>query len=179
MLEKLPQRPDAHQLEEKSERFFHGCLPRNWTAERPKHDYGVDLRVDINDGSDVTGHELLVQLKASARPSADETERMQLKVSTFNLLRNKLQVVILVKYIEEENEAYWLLLKSIQVPSQDQETFTVHIPKTNRLSVAPWDEIAGHVQVMSDQTNTMRYSGGFVGITYVPDDKDDSDVRDA
>ena len=53
---------------------------------------------------------------------------------------------MLVKYVAAENEAYWLLLRDIPRPPEDQETFTVRIPRTNRLSQNTWPTIEAHVQ---------------------------------
>ncbi len=146
----FPVRHESHQLEELSERFFKQSLPKNWTAEKPSHDYGVDLRVDLFEGTMATGLELLVQVKSSAKASESQDELVQLKIATYNLLWGKLQVAMLVKYVEVENEAYWLLLKDIPAPPQDQETFVVHIPKANRLSSAPWPEIQAYVRSVTD-----------------------------
>jgi hypothetical protein len=151
MISAFPLRPQSHQLEELSERFFRQSLPKNWTADKPLTDYGVDLRVDMYEGDQATGLELLVQLKASAQPTDSDTEVVQLKISTYNLLWGKLQVAMLVKYVEAENEGYWLLFKDIPEPSQKQETFSIRIPKSNRLSAAPWDEIQAHVRNVTDR----------------------------
>jgi Domain of unknown function (DUF4365) len=171
MTTNLPQRPVSHQLEELSERFFQQCLPKSWTMEKPRNDYGVDLRVEMFEENKATGRELLVQLKASAQPSSSESETVQLKVATYNLLWNKLQVAMLVKYIEAEQEGYWLLFKDIPGPKQDQETFTVHIPRGNRLSLIDWGEISAHVQWATDsKLSAMR--GGWVCIDYIEDAKE-------
>lgn len=146
----FPVRSESHQLEELSERFFREWLPKNWTADKPANDYGVDLRVDLFEGNQATGLELLVQLKASAEPADQETETVRLKTTTYNLLWDKLEVAMLVKYIESEKEAYWLLFRDIPAPSQDQETFTVHIAKTNRISVIQWAEIQAYVRSVTD-----------------------------
>lgn len=115
-------------------------------ADKPPSDYGVDLRIDIFEDDQASGLELLVQLKASDSVSGKDTETVQLKTSTYNFLWDKLQVVMLVKYIKAENEAYWLLLRDIPAPVQSQKQFTVHIPRANRLSAAPWDQIQAHVR---------------------------------
>lgn len=104
---RLPRRPAAHQLEELSRRVFDQCLPKNWVATdagKPGTDYGADLHVDLFDGEKATGLELLVQMKASEKSVGPDTESLQLKTTTFNYLRDKLQVVMLVKFIESENE---------------------------------------------------------------------------
>jgi hypothetical protein len=55
-----------------------------------------------------------------------------------------------VKFIESENEAYWLLFRDIPRPPQDQETFSVHIPKGNRLSAIPWGDIQAYIRSVTD-----------------------------
>lgn len=147
----FPIRSESHQQEEMSERFFRECLPRNWTAEKPANDYGVDLRVDLFEGKRATGQELLVQLKAAKAPTGDNCEKVSLRVATYNLLWHKLQVAMLVKFVESENEGYWVLFKDIPSPSQDKKTFTVHIPKANRLSTAPWAAIQQYVERVTDR----------------------------
>src|SRR5688572_16305175 len=124
MANRYPQRPAADQIEEVSERFFKKCLPKNWRCEKPGGDYGVDLKVDIFEGDEAKGLELLVQLKASARPTEGDSETITLSTPTYNYLWDKLQVVMLVKYVEAINEAYWLLLSDVAEPNQDNKTFT-------------------------------------------------------
>ena len=146
----FPIRSQSHQLEELSKRFFQEALPRNWVSEKSANDYGVDLRVDLFEGERATGLELLVQLKATARSNGIKTELVRLKIATYNLLWEKLQVAMLVKYVESENEEYWLLFRDIPTPSQDQETFTIHIPKENRLSAMQWSGIQEYVRSVTD-----------------------------
>ena len=148
MNREYPARTESHQMEESSERFFREKLPRSWTAEKLATDYGVDLRVDLFEEGRATGLELLVQLKASAEPTNNTrgTEIVELKVSTYNYLWDKLQVAMLVKFIESEREAYWLLFSDIPEPPQNQTTFTIHIPRENRLSNDPWSTIQTYVR---------------------------------
>ena len=98
-----------------------------------------------------TGLELLVQLKASEGSTEGESETVRLRVATYNLLWNKLQVAMLVKFNEIENEAYWVLLKDIPPPSQEHQTFTVHIPKANRLSTISWPDIQEYVRRVTNR----------------------------
>lgn len=147
----FPTRADSHQLEEISKRFFRQSLPRSWTIESPANDYGVDFRVDLFEENKATGLELLVQLKASAQPTGEDTESVRLKTATYNHLWNKLQVAMLVKYVESEAEAYWLLFRDIPSPSQDQETFTIQIPKMNRLSSIEWSNINIYIRSVTDK----------------------------
>lgn len=129
----LPQRPATHQLEERSERFLRQHLPPEWTCEKPGHDYGVDLRIDIFENGRATGLELIVQLKASEAAHAQPTELVSLRVATYNYLKSRLQLAMLVKFVAEENEAYWALVRDIPEPEQQNDTFSVQIPKENRV----------------------------------------------
>ncbi len=70
------QRTREHILETLSERAFINGLPAEWTDHPNRHDYGIDLKVEIFDeipGGDFSpsGHEFAVQLKATD----DETPR--------------------------------------------------------------------------------------------------------
>jgi hypothetical protein len=104
------------------------------------------------------GRALVVQLKASATARQTETLPVRLAVATYNYLWNMLEVAMLVKYIAAENEAYWLLFKDIPIPPQNQKTFTVHIPRANRLSQNPWSQIEGYVeQVHGRKLSAMRH----------------------
>jgi hypothetical protein len=153
---KLPQRPQNHNSEELSERFFNSCLPENWYSYKLKNDYGVDLVVDIFDGSNATGLELLIQLKSANKSNDSDFENQRLSTSTFNYLKGKLQVVMIVKYIIPDNAAYWILLKDIPIPNQNNGSLTIHIPKTNRLSEINWDDILEYVSVVTDRKLTAQ-----------------------
>jgi hypothetical protein len=140
MTKKHPQRINIHQLEELSERFFQNNLPKNWTCEKLSKDYGVDLRIGLFNGYYAEGLELLVRLKSSKKGNDKEHETVTLDVSTYNHLLDKLQVVILVKYVEEENAAYWVYLHEVSKPNLEQKSFIVCIPKSNSIEVINWDE---------------------------------------
>ena len=151
---KLPQRPESHCLERDSNMYFQQCLPRGWETTKPESDYGIDLIVSIYDEGFASGREILVQLKASgtSTKNADETcEKVRLNLSTYNLLINKLQVVMIVKYIADENCAYWQLLSQVDEPNQENETMTVHIPRTNKLSEINWPHIRSYIEYIQQK----------------------------
>jgi hypothetical protein len=144
-MEQYPKRPRAHELETRSQRFFQNHIPDSWTCQEPQSDYGFDLRVEIFDNGQATGLVFLVQLKASDTAVQSEQESIILKISTYNYLRNTLPVVLLVKYVAPENEAYYIFLKDVPTPNEQNETFTVHIPKTNRLSTMEWESLKQYI----------------------------------
>lgn len=96
---------------------------------------------------------MIVQLKASRESSGnDENETLRLKVSTYNFLQEQLRVVLLVKYVESENEAYYILLRDLYPElAENQKEFTVHIPKNNKLSEADWDNLAFLLRKITDR----------------------------
>jgi hypothetical protein len=146
---KLPQRPETHRLERDSVNFFETSLPRNWDTSAPASDYGVDLVVNIFDGDNASGREFLVQLKASGVSNATtdgKFERITLNVATYNMLQVKLQVVMLVKYVAEEDCAYWQLLSQIDAPEQDNDTMTIRIPRNQILTQINWQQIRRYVE---------------------------------
>ena len=135
----FPIRHKNHSLEELSDRFFRQNLPGDWNVNPVAKDYGQDLVVEISEDGQFRGLHLVVQLKSSENPDAsDNFEKQNFRVSTYNYLNNILNVVLIVKYIQSENEAYWILLKDIDPPKQDNESFTIRIPKDNRLSKIDW-----------------------------------------
>ena len=136
-----PKRPATHVLEQQSETFFRQHLPQGWTVSKPEKDYGHDLAVEIREGEHMKGLDLIVQLKSSLESNQQNNyERIQLATSTYNYLWDNLRVVLLVKYVQSENESYWILLKDVEAPeNEDQESFTVYIPRTNRISTIDWE----------------------------------------
>lgn len=146
---RFPQRPQSHRLEDESIAFLMRHLPHDWTCDRPQHDYGVDMRLGLASAGQVNGHQLVVQLKSSSSEPAGATVAVRLDVSSLNLLRNMLEVALLVKYVSTESEAYWLLLKDFAAhPLDGQKTITVRIPRANRVSASPWIQIARYVEAV-------------------------------
>lgn len=97
-------------------------------------------------------------MKSSANQNDNyETEKITLRLSTYNYLWNNLKVVLLIKYVQLENEAYWLLLKDVPEPNQENDTFTIHIPKENTLSNLDWNLISEYVrEVTNDKLSARR-----------------------
>ena len=145
-----PQRTFQHNLEELSNRFFKNCLPKNWTTTKPGNDYGIDEIVHIFDGSNATRYQLYVQLKASERPSDADTEKVTMRIATYNHLSDQLHVAMLIKYVEEVNEAYWTLLIDIPNPNQNNRTFTINLSREKTLSTIDWNEIESWIREVVD-----------------------------
>ena len=117
------------------------------------------MHVDLYDGQVATGLELLVQLKSSQNGSTADFETIRLAITTYNYLWDKLQVVMLIKYIESENKAYWILLNEVPAPDQNHDTFTIRIPKENDLELLDWPSIYGHVSEVTNLKLAVRQRG--------------------
>lgn len=147
----LPVRDGPRRREAASEVFLRQHLPEGWTWEKPGDDYGIDARVGIVQDQQVTGQELLVQLKSSDDASGKPYERIRLRVATYNYLLANLAVVLLVKYIASEEEAYWIYLRDVPPPNPANRTFTVRVPRENRVSVLDWDQLRAGLVVIHDR----------------------------
>ena len=157
MATKFPGRPESHVLERAAEAFFESALPHAWVKDKPDHDYGTDYRITIAAGGMVSARSFLVQLKGTANAAPGEFVPIVLKISTYNYLWEQLEVAILVAYVAEEKEAYWIRLADVPEPDQGQDTFTVRVPRANRLSAQPWPEIESYVvHVSKTKLDAMR-----------------------
>jgi hypothetical protein len=50
-----------------------------------------------------------------------------------------------------KHTAYYILLKDVPSPNQENDTFTVRIQKSNRLSTIDWDSIKQYVSEVRDR----------------------------
>ena len=115
--------------------------------------------IEICEEGEMRGLGLIVQIKSSENPSDNSSnEKIVLKTSTYHYLSNKLEVVLLIKYVSSENEAYWLLLKDVNPPeNQRQNSFTIKIPKENKLSELDWNIIVDLVnEITMTKLNSVR-----------------------
>lgn len=142
-----PQRHRNHVLETASNKFFNNCLPNEWFADKPEHDYGIDYNTNIVINGEVTGLNFSVQLKAKERDRNPEQASVSLKNSTLRLYRTRLEPVLLVIFVQEEQEAYWYWTNDLNVDlATAATTVKINISKQNKLSTLQWDEVVRYVQ---------------------------------
>jgi hypothetical protein len=108
------------------------------------------LHVDLFEDDRATGLELIVQLKATDQGAEGDAEPVRLASRTYNYLMGRLQVAMLAKFVEADQEAYWILLRDVPPPPEGQDTFTVQIPKANRLSTIRWEVILDLIKRVTD-----------------------------
>lgn len=142
-----PNRHNNHILETESNKFFNFQVPNEWYIDKPEHDYGIDYVVNIVTNNQVTGLSFSVQLKSKIKEKKDDFAVVLLKHSTLGLFNTKLEPVLLVAYIQEEKEAYWCWYNELDFDlTSSQESYTINIPKTNKLSQIDWGAISKYVQ---------------------------------
>jgi hypothetical protein len=144
---KFPKKHRNQTLEGKSNTYFRNYVPEDWNINEVDKDFGQDLVLDIEEEGSFRGLELIVQLKSSEESNrTNDSERNVFSIANYNYLWNNLRVVLLVKYVASEDEAYWLLLKDVPTPDFNNDNFTVHFPLTNKLSEINWGSIVEYVR---------------------------------
>ncbi len=142
-----PNRHNTHILETKSNKYFNNCIPDEWFIDKPDHDYGVDYIVNIAINNQVTGLNFSVQLKSTEKRVTNEKISIRLKHKTLGLFNTRLEPVLLVIYVQEDEEAYWYWFNDLDIDlTSSQKTFTINIPPENKLSLTNWDDIFKYVQ---------------------------------
>jgi tetratricopeptide (TPR) repeat protein len=142
-----PNRHNNHILETESSKFFNFQVPNEWYIDKPEHDYGIDYVVNIVTNNQVTGLSFSVQLKSKIKEKNDDFTAISLKHSTLGLFNTKLEPVLLVAYVQEEKEAYWCWYNELEFDlTSSQKTYTINIPKANKLSQIDWVSISKYVQ---------------------------------
>ena len=151
---RLPKRTRAHVLETLSRQHVEPIFPTEWVCRRVEDDYGLDMRVEIVTGEEVSGLEFAVQLKATdhLRTSGDNVLH-PCKVSTANYFLHRPEPVMYIVYDAQEDAAYWLwvqpYLRGLDDASpgwRDREKAHIRIPRANRLTRETVPLIAGYVQ---------------------------------
>lgn len=139
-MQEKPIRHASHILEEKSERFFLNCIPDNWVKNKINKDYGIDYFVDIVDKNNVTGMNFSVQLKGKNKELNKKFITIPIKRSTFNYWIARLEPILLIVYIEDENEGYfkWIHKNSIDL-TRKNTTFRILIDRDQKLSKLNWE----------------------------------------
>lgn len=140
-----------HTLEEKSILYFRKHLPPDWITNTVDKDYGQDLNIEICEGGMLKGLDLVIQLKSSQESNAiNDNERQSFSISTYNYLNANVRIVMVIKYVKEDDEAYWILLKDVPKPNQENETLTIYIPRKNKISSIKWDNIVFFVREVTE-----------------------------
>lgn len=150
----LPNRHRNHEIEKLSERHFNSLFPVEWVSHVPKVDYGTDMICEIVKDRGVTGLTFSVQLKGKEREQNQQYVTASIKRSTINRWLNKLEPVLLVSHVVDENESYWKWIENNTVDlTKDNKSYSISIPRDNKLSKLDWKSIENYVS----EIFSMRY----------------------
>jgi tetratricopeptide (TPR) repeat protein len=145
-LKEFPNRPRNHEIENLSEIFLKNCLPVSWIVNTYQIDYGTDYNCEITTNNKVIGNNFSIQLKGKEKESNSDSIKIKLKRTTINRWLNKLEPIMVVAYIADEKEAFWIWFENNTVDlTLRNETHTISIPRVNRLSNNNWENISKHV----------------------------------
>lgn len=159
-----PERHPNHIIETECNKYFLNCIPNEWYTDKPNHDYGIDYVANIVINTQVTGLNFSVQLKSIHKSSLAPYIPITLKKTTLNFFNARLEPVLLIVYSQADKEAYWLWYDDNQFDlTRNQKTYTVNIPKENKLSSISWNEIIIYVKnifsikLLMDKINHLEY----------------------
>ncbi|GBF21897.1 MULTISPECIES: DUF4365 domain-containing protein [Arenibacter] len=143
----LPNRHETHILETESNKYFANCIPNEWYIDKPEHDYGIDYIVNLVSHGEVTGLNFSVQLKSTKSKNTGNYVFATIKHSTLSLFNIRLEPVLIIVYVKDENEAYWYWYDDLKIDlTRLQKSYRIKVPKTNKLSRIDTDYVFEYVQ---------------------------------
>jgi len=149
----LPKRTRAHVLETESRLNLENNIPTEWVVQSVEHDYGIDNHIEIVQNEELNGNFFSIQLKGTDRQFA-ESPNVSVRLDTKNVkyLMGRVELVMLILFVSTENESYWIWLRDgIKNIDYNNASYTITIPKTNKLSQAPWDKIIQFSETIRSQ----------------------------
>ncbi|MBW8244018.1 DUF4365 domain-containing protein [Muricauda oceani] len=142
-----PKRHDNHILETESNKYFKNCIPNEWFVDKPEHDYGIDFIVNLVLRGYVTGLNFSVQLKSMKVNRNEDFACVTLKHSTLGMFNTRLEPVLIIAYVKEDEEAYWCWYADLKIDlTSSQKSYRIRVPKSNKLSEIDTKGIFSYVQ---------------------------------
>lgn len=132
-------RPPSHVIGDAGERVFAFEIPRMWTEEWQRHQYGLDYLVQAHEAHLATGLRFCAQIKTTEKhPRVDG--RLRVPVSAAHLeywLREESLPVFLIAVDLDDEHAYFVdvdeLVPHLPVEWTSQREVTVGVPEANRV----------------------------------------------
>lgn len=147
----MVQQSDAQILGREAETWFRSVLPREWIAEQPKEDIGLDFIVFIGDKTEVGKLEFGVQVKGSAnRPIVRDDIVSEAGITRGNVIfwASRLAPTLLVLYDDSKKQGYYGWIPKILPSAELREflaskraTITLKVPIGNRIEERAWKSI--------------------------------------
>lgn len=131
-------RPRQHVLEDESRLALRNLLPSEWLQEDINPDYGIDARITIVEGEEVTSKVFSVQIKATDR-STKINSAISLSIDTKNLIyyENYPLPVFILYYIKTINIFYYVFSQKYIREILSKDTPGWREQKTNTIKFSP------------------------------------------
>ncbi len=145
-------RTREHVLETMSERTFVGMLPPAWTDHQIRHDYGIDLKVEIftagtDGGHSPTGMEFAVQLKAT---DSETPRRLRVGVDWGHIdyWQSLPYPTLMVRYCASDGAIYamWVHERGRKNEARRRQQAWFHFTEADRLTTERWESIERDVE---------------------------------
>jgi tetratricopeptide (TPR) repeat protein len=143
-----PNRNQNHALESASVRYVKYHLPKEWLFTKPSEDYGVDLVCEVVIDNEIRGYEFGIQLKSKKTEKNKENIFVKgLKRSSINYWLNSVKPIMLIAFVEDEEQAYWSWIKqsSFDLTKPNNE-FQLKISKKNILTSTSSEIIGNYIR---------------------------------
>lgn len=140
----FPRRPRAHILETESRNNLRQNIPNEWVIQNIENDYGIDNLVETVENEELNGNFFSIQLKGTDNAFEGRNfVSVRMKTATIRYLMNRVELIMIVIFISPENESYWIWLRdAIGGIDYRNQTFTINIPRGNRLSRINWERVS-------------------------------------
>lgn len=142
-----PTRHNNHILENISKNALLSALPQDWVVNEFRVDYGTDFNCEIAKDNKVIGTNFSIQLKAKETESDNDYIVVKgLKRSTINRWAQKLEPIMIVAYIKNEQQLFWCWVEDKTFDlANGNETYQVKIPRVNSFNTINWVDIHSYV----------------------------------
>lgn len=156
-MNKMPIRSRNHVLETISEAYIKQQIPPQWILNKIPIDYGTDYNCEISIDNQVIGTNFSIQLKAKEKDSNKRYVIIKnIKRTSINRWLRRLEPTIVIAYVEELKEAYWIWVeKNTFDLTKNNKTFQLRISKENKVSTIDWSEIYQYVEMIFSKRNLL------------------------
>ena len=108
-MNEFPHRPISHITGDEAVNIFISKCDPSWAISPIYQDYGIDLRVDVNYGEEMQGHEFFVQVKGRRNidPDKEYPPKARIRQATVNYWMGKLHPVLIVLVDTNDSVVYF------------------------------------------------------------------------
>lgn len=137
----FPKRPDSHVIGDRAVQIFRDACAASWVVASITPDYGLDLRIELTQGDEVTGQEVHVQVKGRAR-SLNERPTVDIRQTTINYWLAKLSPILIALVDTSTGMIWydWLENAYADYPKQRNKDMKIPLVLSHSTATAPLSE---------------------------------------